>query len=287
MTKYTITAVLTCHNRKEKTLNCVSKLLLSAERIKDKLDFHIVVCDDNSYDGTREALMSQYPSIIVVQGNGELFWARGMATAMKAAEKIRTDFFLMVNDDVDFDLDVLSVMLNDFERANDSLCAIVGSTHDSNGNHSYGGIHWNGKAIGEISEHIVPNGELQLCEQTNWNCFMIPVGLYNLIGKIDDFYEHSAADYDYSNRITKAGYKIYVASKYIGCCNRNSKQNTWMDTSLSFKQRWQLLHKKTGIPFRSNWHYCRKYYGVFAGYAFMKPYIGLLLSSWRKKHESI
>lgn len=128
----------------------------------------------------------------------------------------------MVNDDVDFDLDVLSVMLNDFKRANDSLCAIVGSTHDSIGNHSYGGIHWNGKAIGEISEHIVPNGELQLCEQTNWNCFMIPVGLYNLIGKIDDFYEHSAADYDYSNRITKAGYKIYVASKYIGSSIENS-----------------------------------------------------------------
>lgn len=54
---------------------------------------HIVVCDDNSCDGTREALMSQYPSIFVVQGNGELFWARGMATAMKAAEKIKTDFF--------------------------------------------------------------------------------------------------------------------------------------------------------------------------------------------------
>lgn len=279
--------VLTCHNRKEKTINCLKQLHKAAFKCSHNIDVNYVVCDDMSTDGTVDSISQQFPDVIIVHGSGDLFWARGMACAMNAIELEETEFYLMVNDDVTFYEDSLQIMLDNYIFAKEKDCAIVGSTRDANGNCSYGGLYWNGKAIKKKTINIIPNGELQLCNQTNWNCFLIPRELYLKIGKIDDYYEHSAADYDYANRITNAGYHIYVASDYVGTCERNAKENTWQDSSLSVRQRIKLLHKKTGVPMKSNWHYCSKFYGIFAPVVFLEPYKGILKDSFKSKKRFI
>lgn len=277
-----ISVVLTSHNRKDKTLRCIRKLHDSAEKCVYKLQVRYFLCDDASSDGTVDAVKSEFPDVSIVIGDGDLFWARGMATAMEIAEKSAADFYMMVNDDVDFSENTFDVMLDSYFSADNELCAIVGSTCSKDHQHTYGGLIWNKKAIGESSIRIIPNGEIQECNLTNWNCFLISVRLYNQIGKIDNHYEHSAADYDYSNRIIAKGYKIFVAKEYIGICEKNSIKNTWRDSSLPFQKRWRLLHRKNGVPAKSNWYYCRKYYGIWAPYQFIKPYIGLLMSSIRR-----
>lgn len=281
--KKSVSVVLTCHNRKEKTLGCLRGILQEDSVKSGKYEINIYVCDDASSDDTAKAISQLSDRIHIVSGNGDLFWARGMAKAMTTAEKSDADFYLMVNDDVEFFPDMLDIMLDSYYSVEGTLHAVVGSTKDKEtGKHTYGGVMWNGKGIGEEHIAVTPCNPCPNCNQTNWNCFLIPKELYKIIGKIDDYYEHSWADFDYSNRIIRAGYDIYVAHSYIGFCSRNEIKGTWADRSLPFVKRIRAMHRKTGLPPRSHWHYCKKFYGYEAIFVFIRPYLSICKDSIRR-----
>jgi len=278
-----IAIVFTCYNRKIKTEHCMNTIKAQLQKLSNRVKTNIFCCDDNSTDGTYEMLTSKFKEITVVRGTGKLFWAKGMAMAMTEAEKAEPDFYLMINDDVEFFDNAIETMLISYEHVHNGMEPIVGSTKDIlTGERTYGGIHWNHKTYGEIQTPVYPSIPCARCEQANWNCFLLPREVYKKVGPIDDFYEHSFADYDYSNRICKAGYSIYVAEDYIGYCSRNSINGTWMDTSLSIKKRIKALHKPSGIPPKSNWHYCKKFYGIGCLHRFLSPYRGILFSALKK-----
>lgn len=277
-----IAIVMTCHNRKIKTKNCVTKLIQASHTSSQRCCItRLFICDDMSTDGTAETLKEYEDCVEIIHGSGDLFWARGMARAMTEAEKWNPDYYLMVNDDVDFFDNVFDIMLDSYNDVSDQgLCAVVGSTKDArDGSYTYGGRIWSGPRIHEYSEMVKPNGVCQECNQANWNCFLLPQELYNKIGKIDAAYEHSLADFDYSNRIVRSKYKIYVATEYIGCCSRNSASGTWWDNSLPLIKRLRLMNKRTANPPKSNWHYARKFYGFLAGYKFIQPYLYVIKTS--------
>lgn len=275
-----IAVVFTYYNRKEKTINCINKLHASVEKMGNTVQLSYYACDDGSTDNTSDELKKIIPDLFICKGTGDLFWAKGMAKAMEYAEKDSADFYLMINDDVDFYDDVLKVMLESFESVNDEMCAIVGSTKDAiSGEHTYGGQIWNGKGLRSSIVKVVPDRPCPECNQANWNCFLIPRKLYERIGKIDDYYAHSWADFDYSNRISKAGYSIFVANNYVGTCSRNKIEGTWRDTSLKLHQRLKLMNKKNGLPFLSYWHYCKKFYGWESILVFLKPYLSVVKTS--------
>lgn len=284
MSKIKIAVVFTCFNRKEKSKKCLDAIFAQKTVERANLDLKVFICDDASNDGTYEMFIEEYPQAQVTRGTGDLFWAKGMSKAIGIAEQYNPDFYLMVNDDVDFFPEMIEVMLKSYEATSNSMCAIVGSTKDrETGKHTYGGLMWNGKSMHEVKKVVTPGMPLKECNQTNWNCFLIPRRLYETIGEIDDYYEHSYADIDYSNRIIRKGFKIYVAMDYIGYCSRNSQRGTWADKSLTFKARINALHKKTGLPVKSNWHYCAKYYGIWAPYMFAQPYLSIIKSSFFSK----
>ena len=75
-----VAVLLTCHDRKEKTLRCIRSL---AEGNETKLVF--AVTDAGSSDGTPEALRELakelFTDIRVIRRGSELFWNGGMRVA--------------------------------------------------------------------------------------------------------------------------------------------------------------------------------------------------------------
>ena len=278
-----IAIIFTCHNRKEKTLVCLSSIKANLSTLDPDYHVSVFICDDGSTDGTREALVAyrELP-ISIIDGDGNLFWAKGMAKAMIVAETSNPDFYLFINDDVLFSPNMLSIMLKTFFDNKDRLSAVVGCTqyHDCE-LCSYGGYDWdnNGFLFKNNFRRVQPDDDIRECKLANWNCFLLPKELYSIIGKIDDYYEHSFADYDYSNRIIRAGYHMVITDKYIGRCDRNTIKGTFLDNSLSLKTRFFLIHKRTARPPRSSWHYATKFYGLFAPLFFLQPYFYVLITS--------
>lgn len=83
-----ITVIFTCFNRREKTLQCIKSLSGGNKDIA----FQYVIVDDNSTDGTYEALEDLKRSgmtIDVLRGTGNLFWAGGMRKGIAYAKEIQ------------------------------------------------------------------------------------------------------------------------------------------------------------------------------------------------------
>lgn len=84
-----IAALLTCFNRKEKTLQCLKSLF---QVLPGCIVFLV---DDASTDGTSDAVKQLFPEVHIIRGDGNLFWSRGMFTAWKEAVKGNYNYLLV------------------------------------------------------------------------------------------------------------------------------------------------------------------------------------------------
>jgi GT2 family glycosyltransferase len=104
-----IAVLLTCFNRKEKTLSCLSSLYnalsLYNDKNENKIEISVYLTDDGCTDGTGDAIRNNFSdkNINILQGIGNLFWAGGMRFAWNEALKKHNewDFYLLLNDDTD------------------------------------------------------------------------------------------------------------------------------------------------------------------------------------------
>ena len=242
-----LAVVLTCFNRKELTLRCVSTLTESAESVPElKILFYI--WDDASSDGTAEALGREFDNVRVFKGPGNYYWSRGMYSAMSEAVKGDHELYLMVNDDVIFYPDSIRIMIDSYKRSG-GCCGIVGTTRNGD-DVTYGGKD-------EKFSDIPPTGNLIRCRYSNWNCFLTDRDVINRIGVINPKYRHAFGDYDYSGRMNRRGIPQYVATDYIGECELNDRTEDYLDPSRSVINRIKALSSPKGLPiggfYRFHW----------------------------------
>ena len=235
--KYKLAILLTCHNRKQKTLSCLKSLFES--KIDSQYVLSVFLVDDGSTDGTGEAVKESYPSVTVIQGNGNLFWNRGMHLAWKKAlEHDNYDYYIWLNDDVIILPEGISTLLSTSKRKSNSI--ICGTMKDSNQNEpTYGGRLTDGKLL-------VPNGQEQRCDYINGNLVLIPKSVYDIIGNLDPMFPHAIGDFDYGLRASKKGVKSYVAPDYLGICERRSSLADWCLPEVGFWSRIKSLYSPLG-----------------------------------------
>lgn len=253
-----VAVIFTCFNRKEKTIRCIKSILEQT----NMPPFDLYVCDDGSTDGTSAAIRQLIPEAFIVQGNGNLFWSKGMHAAMIIAVEARYDYYLMVNDDVDFFPTMWKCMFAPYDEGKTKV-AVVGSTKSRcSGTATYGGR----KLIYDKSKYyespvISPNSnEYMECDVANWNCFLMDKYIQLEVGLIDPRFAHGLGDYDYSLRIRETKHKILIAKEYIGYCENNTKKHTYMDSSLPRIERLRLISKANGFPVKAWILYVGKHY---------------------------
>lgn len=240
----TIAVLLTVHNRREKTLCCLHNLF--RQQLPDGYLMDVYLTDDGCTDGTPEAIRIQYPQVRIVQGNGNLFWNRGMFKAWEAAAKAKDyDFYLWLNDDTNLSENGLTVLLNSSEQK-ENKSIIVGTTKSANQKITTYGGYANGKLVS-------PNGRLQLCDTFNGNCILIPKHIHNIVGNLDWTFRHAIGDMDYGYRAKHAGLKSYITPQYIGYCENNPKLPAWARKEIPLLKRIKNLYSPLGyaepIPF--------------------------------------
>ena len=286
--------MLTCFNRKDKTLNCI-KSLISGN--KCRMDF--IVVDDGSNDGTADALEnmakelyekdSEHASIEVIRATGGLYYSGGMRKAMEAAKNhIGADYFVLINDDVEFDNGVLDELNASGVGGSSARVAspgqsetpvapmvIVGAMRDESGICSYGGIRY---VSGIHYRQVGPDEADRSCDTFNANFVAVPAEVFTKVPIIDPVYIHSLGDFDYGLQIKKAGYRIEVTDHFVGTCNNNPSTGTWNDRTLSRGQRIKRKESIKGAPAKQWFHFLNKNFGP--GYALLysvTPYIRILL----------
>lgn len=270
--KEKIAVILTCYNRKSKTVNCIRS-------IADKnpgLDFRFVVVDDESTDGTKEAVDDLPYHVKRIEGDGKLFWTGGMYLGMDYVLKqsSKVDYVLLVNDDVDFYDNAVINMINTLK----AVCSdvVVGATMDSQGKMSYGGVQMLSRHFARF-ELMEPGTDKQ-CDTFNCNAVLIKSDAFALAGNLDRKYTHSMADYDYGISLRRLGLIVVECPQYVGFCDDNDDQGTWRDTSLTRKERLSLKESPKGLPLKDWFHFINKNYGLLSAlYHTITPYVRILI----------
>lgn len=269
-----VTVIFTCFNRKEKTIKCVKSLIEGNKNV----DISFIIIDDNSTDGTIEALKSLNNNIFIINGNGNLFWSGGMRVGIDKyiKDEKKSDYVLLVNDDVEFNENIIEKMINRSKSYYDSV--VVGATNDEKGNFTYGALKLVKNSKGNLYTQVYPKNEIEECDTFNANCVLIKDNIIKDVGNFDKLYRHSLADLDYGFMIRKNGYKIVSSEDYIGICYRNSIKNTWRDTSLGVLERLKLKESVKGAPFKEWFHFMKKNFGIFLAIRYsITPYIRIVL----------
>ena len=276
--------VLTCFNRKEKTLACFKAL--SASTLPAHLTLSAVVVDDGSTDGTTKALSEEFPWVEVVRGEGNLFWARGMHQALRVAMQSDFDFYLWLNDDTMLFDDTISRLIACealLRKKNDKPVIVVGSTVDElSGVLTYGGE----VRISELRKmrftKVTPSDAPQSCQSMNGNTVLVSRDAAHAVGNIDSAFEHAMGDTDYALRANRLGVGVWVAPGVHGTCSGNALTGTYMDANLPLGRRWKLMMSRKGLPWRSWLVLTKRHAGPIWPLFFAWPYMSLLTGLYRK-----
>lgn len=282
-----IAVLLTCFNRKEKTLSCLNNL--SKQVLNPDVKVDIFLTDDNSSDGTAEAVKKHYPHVKVFSGTGSLFWAGGMRYTWKKALKGSYDFYLLLNDDTVLHNNAIQALLDTYQNnpyapAN-AIC--IGSTSDpETGKLSYGGSRLYKDKVWK-SRFIFSEEEYLACDFANANIMLIPKQVVDKIGILSDLYTHSLADYDYTLQANKAGFKVIVVPGYLGTCT-DDHGNNWKSRNSSLKDRIKFLKSPKGLAYKEymqfiKLHFPTSYISEFSK-IWLKTFFPFIWDAFKKKH---
>lgn len=233
---------MTVHNRREITLKGLQTLYNAIANTREDYNFDIFMTDDGCTDGTRDAVMHSYPSVHIVDGDGNLFWNQGMIKAWNAASSYDDyDYYLWFNDDVDLYVDSLRNLLITSKK-HDDQSIIVGSMCDPNDKSliTYSGHDENLRRINDCAEEME-------CFATNGNLLLIPRIIYKKIGTNDVVFHHCEGDLDYGLRARKAGFVNYVAAGIFGECARHDNTPRWCNPQYGIYERLNSFYSPFSI----------------------------------------
>ena len=251
-----IAIIMTVRNRKNVTKKGIESIIKAN---KNKYDLYFYITDDGSTDGTDEMLeeikeKNKNYTFIISKADGNQYWCGGMRISYgKALENDNIDYYLWVNDDVEFFENFLDIIMKDYKELHNQYekFLIVGPVKDKNtGEITYSAYNINPKKIYKYYKNrMTPIGNTQECNMITGNCVLIDKNVAKYLGNIDNRFIHMFGDSMYGFKLIDLGGKCFLASDYVGYCSRNSKKNTWQDESLSSIKRIQLKHdKKFHVP---------------------------------------
>lgn len=227
-----IAILLTCHNRKIKTLASLASMFKAIDFYNkvsiNNFKARVFLTDDGCTDGTSEEVKKQFPDrdITFVNGDGTLFWAQGMRQAwLKALEESNSwDFFLLMNDDTIFAPSALQELMDThhFALEHFGIGGVYSGITASNDRRkiTYGGSVYSSRYIGK-AVILKPSGKPQLCKLTNANILLIDSHVQKRIGIFSEAYHHSCADWAYGMEASRKGFPVMVTSNVCGYCDND------------------------------------------------------------------
>lgn len=259
-----ISILITCFNRVDYTVKCITSL----SKYNDLVDIYLV--DDGSTDGTSQIISEQFNYVNIIQGDGSLFWNRGMHLAWLHASNNIYDYYIWLNNDVELFVGWLEELLNCSKIKNDNsiISGLICSKDKSKC--LYGGRN-------EQKSIIIPDGNLSSIYYLNGNVVLIPKSVFNVLGNLDPIYVHDLGDVDYGLRAIKNNIYVYSTTKFIGSGLENFI-NRERKLGVGVIKRFKILYSPLGSNPFINFYFRKKhfnYYNAFL-YFFFQHFLNIL-----------
>lgn len=270
-----IAVLLTCHNRKETTRSCLKRLF------QIRTDIDVFCVDDRSTDGTAQMITDEFPQVVLINGDGNLFWSRGMRLAWKTARNEKDyDFYFWLNDDLELYANAFNELFECSHIVDDK--AIITGLVEEKTSHKviYGGSN-------ATKRLIAANGQLNDVTFLNGNFVIVPRYVFDKIGFLDKLFHHDLGDVDYGLTAQEQGMHVYTSRCYIGCTDvaLRSKHMRIRMSNVGFIKRFKRLYSPLGSNPFITFYFKRKHQGYLNAfiYFFYLHFINLLPDAvWNK-----
>jgi GT2 family glycosyltransferase len=214
-----IAVLIPVHNNLQHTIGCLKEL----EHHKNRLFFlknkvFTILIDDGSTDGTSDWTKDNYPEVIILHGDGSLWWSGGMNLGVKyALEKLDCNFILLWENDispVDSYFDSLQDLL-DKRGDNDIICSKIYYLSHPTVIFAMGGFF--NRKTGHKSLHgrlAEDNEDFSKILNVDWFCGqgnLIPKRVFDMIGFFDEKnFPQYHGDSDFALRAKYAGFNNLI-----------------------------------------------------------------------------
>lgn len=214
-----IALLIPVHNRLDYTKDCLKVL----EQHRNKLFFvsntvFTILIDDGSTDGTFAWIKDNYPEVIILHGNGTLWWSGSMNLGTKyALETLKCDFILTWENDItpfpEY-FDNLQLVINNLKEVQ-IACSKIYYKINSTRIFAMGGIFDSRSGYKNLIGRLEDDSEeYQHVKDVDWFCgqgILIHKSVFARIGYFDEkVFPQYYGDADFALRAKKSGFKNLV-----------------------------------------------------------------------------
>lgn len=193
--------VLPVHNRRRTTQRFVSCLQQQTFE-----DFHLLLIDDGSTDGTSDLVRALIPSATVIRGIGRWWWGGSLHQGyrwLKSSNVPASSMVLTINDDAVFDANYLQTAVSILGQRQHTL--LISNAYGEQSRKLFdGGIHADWRRL-KFSLAAHP-AEVN-CASTR-GLFLYAADFMDIGGFHPFLLPHYASDYEFTTRAYKKGYTL-------------------------------------------------------------------------------
>ena len=261
-----IALLIPIYNGLEYTKACLKSIHLFLDKnSSQQANFSIVVIDDASTDGSYEWISSNYPSVHLLKGTGNLWWSGGINLGVRyAIDQLAADYILWWNNDIISDPNYFKNLIHVLE--NNETSTVIGSkiylAQKENTVWSMGGLFDPYTGEKDMIGRGVPDSEsfneIVECDWLPGMGTVIHRSVYDKIGMLDEKnFPQYHGDSDFTYRAKLAGFNIIV-NPTLKIYNDTRNSGLKHDESLK-KLMQSLFSTKSNFNIRKNVLFYRKY----------------------------
>jgi GT2 family glycosyltransferase len=232
--------VLPVHNRRGTTALFIDCLLAQTYA-----DWHLLLIDDGSTDGTADMVRAKVPRLTVLRGTGHWWWGGALHQGylwLKRHPEHSDDLILIINDDTEFAPDFLELAV----RATRPGSLLLAQLYDQHGRLLEAGVRWNWADCSWVVAQQSEGGP---------NCF----STRGLFLRMRDFLRvggfhpvllpHYLSDYEFTMRAHRKGLAL-ISSPEVRLCHYELSTEVRSQEALPVVQyiRANLSTKSTSNP---------------------------------------
>ena len=199
--------LLPVHNRKQ-----ITQRIISCLQQQTFQDYHLLLIDDGSTDGTAEMVKEHISSLTIIQGHGNWWWGGSLHQGylwLKSQNVPASSMVLIINDDAIFDENYLQTAVSILNNRQKIL--LISNAYGELSRRLFdGGIHADWK---RLKFSLETNPDKINCASTR-GLFLYVSDFLNIGGFYPHLLPHYASDYEFTVRAHNKGYAL-VADEHL------------------------------------------------------------------------